>query len=73
MTTDTKVILGCCDTARLFTGVAVDTFLEAVFLGAYSFDHRLVTVSVQYIHVVAAHVLGGFDTLLTLNGFCNNR
>lgn len=73
MTTDTKVILGSSNTARFFTSVAVDAFLEAVFLGAYSFDHRLVTVSVQNDHVVAAHVLGGFDTLLTLYGFCNNR
>lgn len=73
MAADTEVILDRCDTASFLTGVAIDTFLKAVFLGAYTFDYRLVTVSIQYVHVVAPHELGGFHALLTLNGFGDNR
>lgn len=73
MAADTKVILGRCDTASFLAGVAIDTFLEAVLFGANTFDYRLVTMPVQYFHVVAPHKLGGFHTLLTLNGFGDNR
>ncbi len=73
MAADTEVILGRCDTASFLAGVTIDTFLEAVFLGANTFDYRLVTVSIQHVHMVAPHELGGFHTLLTLYGFGNNR
>ncbi|OGU21536.1 MAG: hypothetical protein A2580_15770 [Hydrogenophilales bacterium RIFOXYD1_FULL_62_11] len=47
MTTHTKVILIFGYTTGLFTCMAVDTFLEAVFFASNPLDNRFVTVMVQ--------------------------
>jgi len=61
------------DAAGLRAVVTVDAALQAVLRGADALKHRLVTVMVEHLHVVAAHVVGVFHALLTLDGPLDDR
>jgi len=73
--TATEVIL-VTDTGNLavFTGciVALDTFFQTVFTGAYTTSHCVITLMENVLHVVFTHVCSWFYTLVTL-AFRNSR
>jgi len=47
MATHTKVIFVFGYTTGLFTGMAVDTFLKAVFFASNPLDNRFITMMIQ--------------------------
>jgi hypothetical protein len=46
--------------------VALDAVLQTVLLGANAFVHGLVTMMVEHLHVILAHVLGRFHALIAI-------
>ena len=47
--------------------MTVNAFLEAVLLCAYPFQHGVVALMLEKIHMIAPHELGVFNTTLTLS------
>ena len=54
--------------------VALDTFLEAMFLGPYTSVHGFVTLMQQELHMILAHYLSVFHALVTFAlGYIRHR
>ena len=51
---------------RTGNGMATYAFLEAVSLAANAFEHRIITLVHEQVHMVSPHELGIFDTTLAL-------
>lgn len=71
--TDTEIIFALSHATGLFTSMAIDAFLETVFLGSNTFNYRLIALMHQQFHVIAAHVVVWLYTMLTFNRLGDRR